>query len=110
MSEAEPWPTELRVAADRAALTVSFDDGAAHHLPAPLLRAMTPSAQDRGHGGPSFAPLPGVDPTLTLTAVEPVGRYAVRLGFSDGHSSGLYTWARLDRIGRERAALEAAAA
>ena len=105
-SAAEPWPTGLRVSADRGALTVSFDDGAVFHLPAPLLRAMTPSAQDRGHGGPSFAPVPGVGAGAVLEAVDSVGRYAVRLGFSDGHSSGLYTWERLHRIGREREVLE----
>ncbi len=103
----EPWPTELRVAPDRATLTVSFDDGASFPLPAPLLRAMTPSAQDRGHGGPEFEPVPGVGAGAVLERLEPVGRYAVRLAFSDGHASGLYTWARLHRIGRERASLEA---
>ena len=101
-SGGEPWPTELRVAADRAALTVGFDDGESFRLSAPLLRAMTPSAQDRGHGGPSFEPVPGVGGGVRLERVEPVGRYAVRLGFTDGHSSGLYTWERLHRIGRER--------
>ncbi len=104
---AEPWPAELRVSPDRATLTVRFDDGSAFALSAPLLRAMTPSAQDRGHGGPSFAPVPGVGAGAVLESVEPVGRYAVRLGFSDGHASGLYTWERLHRIGREREALEA---
>ena len=102
----EPWPIELRVSADRARLSVSFDDGERFDLPAPLLRAMTPSAQDRGHGGPSFAPVPGVGAGAVIERVEPVGRYAVRLAFSDGHASGLYTWDRLHRIGRERDALE----
>ncbi len=102
----EPWPTELRVSPGRDALTVRFDDGAAFRLSAPLLRAMTPSAQDRGHGGPSFEPVPGVGGGVVLERVEAVGRYAVRLAFSDGHGSGLYTWDRLHRIGREREALE----
>ena len=105
---AEPWPAELRVSADRALLTVRFDDGAAFALSARLLRAMTPSAQDRGHGGPSFAPVPGVGAGVVIEAADLVGRYAVRLGFSDGHASGLYTWERLHRIGREREALERA--
>ena len=104
---AEPWPVELRVAPDRRSLAVSFDDGARFDLPARLLRAMTPSAAERGHGGPSFAPAPGVAGTVTLRSLTPVGRYAVRVGFDDGHDSGLYTWERLHRIGRERAALEA---
>lgn len=104
---AEPWPTDLRVSADRALLAVRFDDGSAFALSASLLRAMTPSAQDRGHGGPSFEPVPGVGGGAVIEGVEAVGRYAVRLSFSDGHASGLYTWERLHRIGRERGALEA---
>ena len=103
----EPWPIELRVSADRATLTVGFDDGSGFALPAPLLRAMTPSAQDRGHGAPEFEPVQGVAAGVVLERVDPVGRYAVRLGFSDGHASGLYTWARLHRIGRERGWLAA---
>ena len=106
MSTVEPWPTELRVSAGRTHLTISFDDGESFSLGAPLLRAMTPSAQDRGHGGSSFAPIPGVGAGAVIEKVEAVGRYAVRLAFSDGHSSGLYTWERLHRIGRERDALE----
>ena len=102
----EPWPTEIRVRPDRRSAVIAFDDGSAFELSARLLRAMTPSAQDRGHGGPSFEPLAGVEPGIVLTTVAPIGRYAVRLGFDDGHDSGLYTWDRLHRIGREQAALE----
>ena len=105
---AEPWPTELRVAADRRGMRASFDDGATFDLPARLLRAMTPSAADRGHGGPNFEPVRGVSREVAIRALDPVGRYAVRIAFDDGHASGLYTWDRLHRIGRERAALEAA--
>ncbi len=104
-----PWPAELRVSPDRGTLTVRFDDGEVLAIPAPLLRAMTPSAADRGHGGPSFAPVPGIATGVALSALTPVGRYAVRIGFDDGHDSGLYTWDRLHRVGREREALEAAA-
>ena len=106
MSAAAPWPIELRLRRAARELDVGFDDGAAFTLPARLLRAMTPSAADRGHGGPSFEPLPGVAPTIALTGVTPVGRYAVRLSFDDGHDSGYFTWERLYRIGEERAALE----
>ena len=104
---AEPWPTELRVSADRRMLTARFDDGSAFDIPAALLRAMTPSAAERGHGGPSFEPVRGVGEGAALRTLSPVGRYAVRIGFEDGHDSGLYTWDRLHRIGRERVALEA---
>lgn len=108
MSADAPWPSELRVAPGGSALAVSFDDGACFELPARLLRAMTPSAADRGHGGPSFAPVPGIAPGVRLVSLAPVGRYAVRIGFDDGHDSGLYSWERLHRIGRERDRLERA--
>jgi DUF971 family protein len=108
VSAAEPWPVEIRLRRARRELEVSFDDGARFALSARLLRAMTPSAADRGHGGPDFEPLPGVAPGVALTDVAPVGRYAVRLAFDDGHDSGYFTWARLHRIGREQAALTAA--
>lgn len=102
---AEPWPTEIRVRKGGGALNVAFDDGAAFELSAPLLRAMTPSAEARGHGPSPFVPI-RAPREVSLSDVRPVGRYAVRLVFSDGHDSGLYTWDRLHRIGRERAALE----
>ena len=108
MSPPEPWPIEIRVRRRLRQLEVSFDDGARFILPARLLRAMTPSAADRGHGGPDFEPLPGVSATVALTGAAPVGRYAVRLAFDDGHDSGYFTWARLYRIGQEQAALTAA--
>ena len=106
MSDA-PWPIELRLRRAARVLEVDFDDGASFSLPARLLRAMSPSAADRGHGGPAFAPLPGVAEAVALTDATAVGRYAVRLAFSDGHDSGYFTWARLHRIGREQASLEA---
>jgi DUF971 family protein len=102
--EAAPWPLRLTV---RRAVEITFDDGARFVLPARLLRAMTPSAEAHGHGGPDFQPV-AADPAVALVEATPVGRYAVRLRFDDGHASGLYTWERLHRIGRERAALERA--
>lgn len=108
MSGSEPWPLEIRVHADRTSARVAFDDGCAFELPARLLRAMTPSAAERGHGGPSFEPLATAPRDVSIHSVAPVGRYAVRIGFSDGHDSGLYDWARLHRIGRERESLERA--
>lgn len=103
---AGPWPVELRLRRAARELHVLFDDGARFALPARLLRALSPSAADRGHGGPSFEPLPGVSEAIALLEVTPVGAYAVRLAFDDGHDSGYFTWARLRRIGEERAELE----
>jgi DUF971 family protein len=102
----EPWPTEIRVHKGGGALNVWFDDGSGFELPATLLRAMTPSAEARGHGPSPFVPVK-VAGEVAVTDVRPVGRYAVRLVFSDGHDTGLYTWDRLHRIGVERTALEA---
>lgn len=101
---ARPWPIELRVAADRSGLAVTFDDGRRYDLPAEYLRVMTPSAEDRGHGagpGRTVAGKRGV----TLSDVRPVGRYAVRLVFSDGHDTGLYSWDELRRLGEGEAAI-----
>ncbi len=102
-----PWPTEIRVRPDRRSARVAFDDGAAFELPASLLRAMTPSASERGHGGPSFEPSETSPRKVAIVAMTPVGRYAVKIAFDDGHDTGLYSWERLHRIGRERGALEA---
>ena len=102
-----PWPVSLTVKRAERVLHATFDDGSAFTLPARLLRAMTPSAQAHGHGGPEFQPV-AAPQTVALTDATPVGRYAVRLHFDDGHSSGLYTWERLHRIGCEAAALMAA--
>jgi DUF971 family protein len=66
---------------------------------------MTPSAEARGHGPSPFVPVAAPN-DVSLQDVRPVGRYAVRLVFSDGHDTGLYTWDRLHRIGREQAELE----
>lgn len=104
---APPWPVSLTVKRGARELHAAFDDGSAFVLPARLLRAMTPSAQAHGHGGPEFQPV-ATPETVGLADATPVGRYAVRLHFDDGHSSGLYTWERLHRIGREAAALTAA--
>jgi len=105
---APPWPLELRLRRSARRLEIDFDDGARFDLPAALLRAMTPSAAERGHGAPTDQPIAKDFSGVGLATVQPVGAYAVRLVFDDGHDSGLYTWASLYRIGRDRVALEAA--
>ena len=96
-----PWPTELRLAPGGARLTVSFDDGEAYALDAEYLRVMTGSAEGRGHGAGPRPPIPGKQ-QVRVTAVNPVGRYAVRLVFDDGHDTGLYSWDLLRQLGAER--------
>ncbi len=97
------WPVELRLRRASRTLDVVFDDGMRASLSAERLRRMTPSAAERGHGGPSTDPLPGDFSGVRLFDVRPVGRYAVRLVFDDGHDSGLYTWGLLHALARGEA-------
>jgi DUF971 family protein len=104
---ATPWPEELRLSRDRRILTISFDDGARFALDAEYLRVMSPSAEARGHGGEEMPPVAGKR-DVTITDIEAVGNYAARLHFSDGHDTGLYSWAYLYELGRDHAARWAA--
>jgi DUF971 family protein len=102
MSEAKtPWPTEIRLKQDRRALGVAFDDGVAHDLPAEMLRVLSPSAEVQGHS-PEQRKTVGGKKDVSITAVDPVGNYAVRLTFDDGHNTGLFTWTYLRKLGDER--------
>ncbi len=103
--QGSPWPTELRLHRSERRLEIDFDDGLKADIPAPLLRAMTPSAADRGHGVAADAPLAKDFNDIVLLSVHPVGSYAVRLEFNDGHDTGLYTWTMLYRIGRDKTEL-----
>jgi DUF971 family protein len=102
MSEAKtPWPTEIRLKQDRRSLGVAFDDGVAHDLPAEMLRVLSPSAEVQGHS-PEQRKTVGGKKDVSITAVDPVGNYAVRLTFDDGHNTGLFTWTYLRKLGDER--------
>ena len=95
-----PWPTEIRVKRSDRTVRIAFDDGQAFVLPAEYLRVMTGSALDRGHGEarPPVAGKQGVG----VAEVTPIGRYAVRIRFDDGHDTGLYSWDALYDLGREQ--------
>jgi DUF971 family protein len=95
------WPTELRLNPGRDTLTVSFDTDEHFALAAEYLRVESPSAEVRGHGGPRLI-VRGKE-QVKIKALEPVGNYAVRIVFDDGHDSGLYSWDFLLELGRERA-------
>jgi DUF971 family protein len=92
---------ELRLAKGGERLSVTFDDGETFALDAEYLRVMTGSAEDRGHGAGPRPPIPGKK-GVRITDVRPVGRYAVRLVFDDGHDTGLYSWELLRQLGAER--------
>src|SRR6202012_2399305 len=89
---ARPWPTEIRVRRAARALAVAFDTGERYEIPAALLRVMTPAADERGHGGGVLKPLPIDKAGVGIADVTPIGHYAVRIAFDDGHDTGLYTW------------------
>jgi len=97
----DPWPVELRLAEGGATLRVSFDSGEAFGLPAEYLRVESPSAQVKGHG-PGQEQLVWGKRKVTIRKLEPVGTYAVRIIFDDGHSTGLFTWPYLLKLGREQ--------
>lgn len=98
------WPTELRFSKSKQALQVTFDDGAAFALPYRMLRLESPSADVQGHGSGPKPPPPIVSDDISVNKADPVGRYAVRIHFSDGHSNGLFTWAYLRELGEKQAA------
>lgn len=107
MNTPEAWPTEIRLLKDRRTLRVGFDNGRVFDLPAEHLRVHSPSAEVQGHSPEQRQTVSG-KADVGITAVEPVGNYAVRLVFSDGHNTGLYTWRYLFKLGDEQAALWAA--
>ncbi|MGB5580513.1 MAG: DUF971 domain-containing protein [Woeseia sp.] len=94
-------PTEIRLRKGSRCLRVSFADGAVFDLPFEYLRVHSPSAEVKGHG-PGQEVLQTGKEDVVLTKIEPVGHYAVRLIFSDGHDSGLYTWHYLHELGSEQ--------
>ena len=95
-----PWPVELRYRRATRALEVDFEDGRTIVLPAELLRVESPSAEVRGHGGGPRQILLGKQ-DVKIAGLEPVGNYALRIGFDDGHDSGLFSWSYLHKLGRE---------
>ena len=96
-----PWPSEIRLNPARDVLTVAFEDGSRFELRAEDLRVESPSAEVRGHGGGPKTILRGKQ-DVKISGLEPVGNYAVRIGFDDGHDSGLFSWAYLHQLGSEK--------
>lgn len=95
-------PKELRVAKDRRLLTVRFPDEA-HELPAEMLRVLSPSAEVQGHSPEQRVTVAGKR-DVAISRIEPVGNYAARIIFDDGHDTGIFTWTYLRTLGREKQA------
>jgi len=99
--ETRPWPTELRLAKDRRTLAVAFEGGKSFALPAEYLRVKSPSAEVQGHAPDERKTVPGKK-DVAITAVDPIGNYAVRLAFDDLHSTGIFTWDYLLELGENQ--------
>ncbi|MEJ2518216.1 MAG: DUF971 domain-containing protein [Methyloceanibacter sp.] len=102
-TETATWPTELKLDKDKRVLTVAFDDGAQFALPAELLRVLSPSAEVQGHSPEQRVTVPGKK-NVRIVQMEPVGTYAVRITFDDGHNTGLYMWDYLRDLGENQEA------
>jgi DUF971 family protein len=95
----EVWPKEIRVSPDRRLLTLVFDNGESISLAAEMLRVLSPSAEVQGHGPGQKITVPGKR-NVTIAKLIPTGNYAVRIGFDDGHDTGIFTWAYLRELGQ----------
>ena len=94
--------TEIRLRTVSRVLEVAFEDGARFQLPFEYLRTHSPSAEVKGHG-PGQEVLVRGKQNVGIRAVEPVGQYAVKLVFDDGHDSGLFSWRYLRELGEKQA-------
>ena len=98
-----PNPLDITVHALSRVLEIAFDDGARFRIPFELMRVYSPSAEVKGHG-PGQEVLQTGKREVTIAGLEPVGNYAVKPTFSDGHESGIFSWAYLYELGRDEAA------
>jgi DUF971 family protein len=105
-SASQRWPTEIRLSSDKRRLNVSFDDGTVTSITAELLRVESPSAEVQGHGAGQKT-TPAGKRNVTINRIDPVGNYAIRLAFSDGHDTGLFTWDILHDYGHRHDSLMA---
>lgn len=97
-----PQPVEIKLRTASRVLEVRFDDGERYELSFEYLRVFSPSAEVKGHGGGEGVLVTGKN-NVQITGIEPIGNYAVRLIFDDGHNTGLYSWSLLHELGRNAA-------
>jgi len=96
-----PTPTEIKLHQKSRELEISFSDGSNFRLSCEFLRVHSPSAEVRGHG-PGQETLQTGKRNVEITALEPVGNYAIQPTFSDGHDSGIYSWDLLYNLGKHK--------
>jgi len=97
-SNTAPQPTEITLHAKSRVLEIAFDDGNVFRLPFEFLRVFSPSAEVKGHG-PGQETLQVGKRNVTITQLDPIGYYAVQPTFSDGHTSGIFSWPYLYELG-----------
>jgi len=97
----QPWPTSIRYRRAERVLSIEFDDHAAFELPAEYLRVESPSAEVQGHS-PSQRQTQSGKRNVIIKEIQPIGNYAVRLLFSDGHSTGIYPFALIHDLAVEK--------
>ncbi len=104
LDRASPRPTEITLHSESRVLEIAFSDGRTFRLPYEFLRVHSPSAEVRGHG-PGQEQLQAGKRDVTIVSAEPVGHYGLQPTFSDGHSTGIYSWDLLYELGLNRDAL-----
>ncbi|HJV96963.1 MAG TPA: DUF971 domain-containing protein [Albitalea sp.] len=101
MSKTTVRPTEIKLHQKSRVLEIQFEDGEQFQLPCEYLRVYSPSAEVRGHG-PGQEVLQLGKENVNITAIEPVGTYAIALHFDDGHNTGIYSWEYLHDLGKNQ--------
>jgi DUF971 family protein len=103
-TEAQAWPTEIKLVKGGSGLTVAFDNGETFDFSAEYLRVLSPSAEVQGHSADQRQTVGGKK-NVVILEVHPVGNYAVRLMFDDMHDTGIFSWDYFLALGRNRDAL-----
>jgi DUF971 family protein len=101
MSETKPYPSSINLHQQSRVLEIEYDDGAKFELSCEYLRVYSPSADVKGHG-PGQEVLQTGKENVNIKEIEPVGNYAIKLIFDDGHNTGLYTWEYLYELGEAK--------
>lgn len=98
MATKSPEPQQIKLLQKSKQLEVQFDNGEIFQYTCEYLRVHSPSAEVKGHGGNEPPPVTGKQ-DVNITSLNPVGNYAVKIHFNDGHDSGLFSWDLLYRLG-----------
>lgn len=101
MSDSKLWPSELRVSSDKKILTVLFEGGASYSFSAEMLRVMSPSAEVQGHSPEQRVTVPN-KANVAIKQLIPIGNYAIRIVFDDGHDTGIFTWVYFAEMGEHK--------